>query len=111
MLEVIINFLLDQKLKLQNGEVEPELRPSSRRSNRSTREDNSSIQKSSNSVQPNIESQFKLDGFPSSQQDGEDDLLKPDPNFTYPTYQKSRQKSGANRSTSKFLHANGCVLG
>ena len=104
MLEVIINFLLDQKQKILNGEVEPVSRPASRRSMvRTAKEDSSSRPKEDNSVKPNVETQLTFDGFPTGQQDDEDDLLKPDPNFKYPAYQRYGKKAAASKDMSMCL--------
>ena len=102
MLEVIINFLLDQKQKILNGEADPASRPVSRRAmGRSAMEDNPYKPKEDNSVKLNLDSQNTFDGFPVAQQDDEDDLLKPDPNFKYPTYQKTRKQAAVNKNLSK----------
>ena len=67
---------------------------------RTTKEDSSSRPKEDNSVKPNVETQLTFDGFPTGQQDDEDDLLKPDPNFKYPAYQRYGKKAAASKDMS-----------
>ena len=66
------------------------------------KEENTYTPKGNNSVPSALDTQFTFDGFPAAQQEDGDDLLKPDPNFTYPTYQKSNRKAATNKPISEY---------
>lgn len=91
MLEVIAQYLLTDKntQNMKNGDIKNST------SEMTTRASLHSA-KSSRTQYPTIskeDTDLGFDGFPACQQNDDDDLLKPDPNFTYPLQRKKPKSS------------------
>ncbi|KAL4222611.1 hypothetical protein ACF0H5_018652 [Mactra antiquata] len=91
MLEVIVQFLIGKNsVIVKNGEVDMSKPQSASGAGRSSLRS----AYSSKTQYPTVQQEETFDGFPASQQNDDDDLLKPDPNYSYPiAAQKRRQKN------------------
>lgn len=93
MLEVIAEFLLASKQinpMVRNDEINS---VKANTANDSTRATLNSARTSRSQYPTKEDTQISFDGYPTSQQDEADDLLKPDPNFIYPSHKKKSQNT------------------
>ncbi|WAQ94498.1 MINY4-like protein [Mya arenaria] len=109
MLEVITQYLVQNKSSLRNGEVTDEGRGSVSSATRQASNQRTGLRsaQSSKTQYPTREdTDLRFDGFPVSQQNDDDDLLTPDPKFTYPLQRpkpRSNPAAMAKKPESKML--------